>query len=220
MGSFIILDNVGYTYPDNNFSIKDISIDFHMGKCAGLIGANGCGKTTLSKIIAGLISPQYGRVLIDGEDTAKKSLAWIGSRIGYLFQEPSHQIFAPIVNEEISFALTLKGMSKEAAEELTAEMLARFDLTQIANNSTLRLSRGEKQRLALAAILANKPSYIVLDEPTTGLDQSRREMLSRTIDQLLFDGIGIILISHDLAFVNRHVDRIFKMKDGVIYDEA
>lgn len=220
MGSFITLDNVGYTYPDSSFSIKDISIDFHTGKCTGLIGANGCGKTTLSKIIAGLISPQYGRVMIDGEDTAKKSLAWIGSRIGYLFQEPSHQIFAPIVNEEISFTLTLKGMSREAAEALTAEMLARFDLTQLANNSTLRLSRGEKQRLALAAILANKPSYIVLDEPTTGLDQSRIEILSRTLDQLLQDGIGIILISHDLAFVNRHVDRIIKMKDGVIYDEA
>jgi len=220
MSSFITLDNILYTYPDSSFSIQDISIDFQIGKCTGLIGANGCGKTTLSKVIAGLIRPQSGRVLIEGEDTAKKPLAWIGSKIGYLFQEPSHQIFAPIVNEEISFALTLKGMSKEDADKLTAEMLQRFDLTKVANNSTLRLSRGEKQRLALAAILANKPSYIVLDEPTTGLDQNRREMLSRTIDQLLRDGIGIILISHDLAFVNRHVNRIIKMKDGGIYEES
>lgn len=191
-----------------------------MGKCTGLIGANGCGKTTLSKLIAGLIRPQTGKILIDGEDAAKKSLAWIGSKIGYLFQEPSHQIFAPFVHEEISFVLTLKGMSKEAAKELTAEMLDRFDLTQVADNSTLRLSRGEKQRLALAAMLANKPSYIVLDEPTTGLDYSRREILSKTIDQLLRDGIGIILISHDLTFINRHADKIIKMKDGGIYDEV
>ena len=209
------LMDVHYTYPGNDgFSLAIQELSFPAGECSAVCGHNGSGKTTLGKLISGILRPSAGRVLLDGEDTSGWSIGKIGGKVGYLFQEPSRQIFAPTVIEEITFPLLLKNMDRGEANKLARSILVRFEMEKLENATTYTLSRGEKQRLAIAAMLVHDPIFIVLDEPTTGLDSRRKELLGGMIQQLVEKGIGILLISHDSAFLGKHAGSIFRMSEG------
>jgi energy-coupling factor transport system ATP-binding protein len=211
----VSLINVRYAYPrDSGFSLEVPDLSFPAGECAAICGHNGSGKTTLGKLVAGLLRPSRGSVLLGNEDTAGWPLGKIGGRVGYLFQEPSRQIFAPTVLEEITFPLVLKGMDKGEAVELARSMLARFEMGQLENAVTFTLSRGEKQRLAIVAMLVTNPGFLVLDEPTTGLDARRKGILGVMLRQLLEQNVGILLISHDAAFVKEYACRLHRMAEG------
>jgi energy-coupling factor transport system ATP-binding protein len=209
--------NVHYAYPrDNAFSLEVPELSFSAGECAAVCGHNGSGKTTLGKLIAGLLRPLRGNVLLENEDIAGWPLGKIGGRVGYLFQEPSRQIFAPTVLEEITFPLELKGMEEGQAAELARSMLARFEMGPLENAVTFTLSRGEKQRLAIVAMLVTNPGFLVLDEPTTGLDARRKGILGAMLRQLIEQNVGILLISHDAAFVNEYASRVHRMAEGKV----
>ena len=213
----VSLVNVRYAYPlDSAFLLEVPAISFFAGECAALCGHNGSGKTTLGKLIAGLLRPLGGSVLLENEDIAGWPLGKIGGRVGYLFQEPSRQIFAPTVLEEITFPLVLKGMDEKQAAELARSMLTRFEMGPLENAVTFTLSRGEKQRLAIVAMLVTKPAFLVLDEPTTGLDARRKDMLGAMLGQLLEQNVGILLISHDSAFVKEYASRVYTMAEGKV----
>ena len=182
------------------------------GACAALTGPNGSGKTTLGKLLCGLLKPQSGAVLFDGEDTARWSLGRRGQRIGYLFQEPGRQLFAPTALEDLTFTQELLGIPPEQAKARAMELLSRFELDALAQRGVLTLSRGEQQRLAICGLLLNKPQALVLDEPTTGLDARRREILAGVIREVLRDGVSVLLISHDMAFVRAHAQREVRME--------
>ena len=211
----VSLVNVRYAYPgDSAFSLDVQGLSFSAGECVAMRGNNGSGKTTLGKLIAGLLRPLRGSVLLGNEDIAGWPLGKIGGRVGYLFQEPSRQIFAPTVLEEITFPLVLKGMDEGEAVELARSMLARFEMGQLENAVTFTLSRGEKQRLAIVAMLVTNPGFLVLDEPTTGLDARRKGILGALLRQLLEQNVGILLISHDAAFVKDYASRLLWMAEG------
>ncbi|MDR1802354.1 MAG: energy-coupling factor ABC transporter ATP-binding protein [Treponema sp.] len=211
----VSLVNVRYAYPrDSAFSLEVPALSFSAGECAAICGHNGSGKTTLGKLIAGLLRPLRGNVLLENEDIAGWPLGKIGGRVGYLFQEPSRQIFAPTVLEEITFPLVLKGMEESEAVELAHSMLARFEMGPLENAVTFTLSRGEKQRLAIVAMLVTNPGFLVLDEPTTGLDARRKGILGAMLRQLLGQNVGILLISHDTAFVKEYASRVHRMAEG------
>ena len=213
----IRFENVQYAYPGNSVFLLDAPrLSFAFGTCAAIRGHNGSGKTTLGKLVAGLLRPSRGRVFVGETDMTDWPLAKIGSQVGYLFQEPSRQIFAPTVMEEITFPLTLKGMDKQRARELALSMLAQFEMAPLAEATTFTLSRGEKQRLAIAAMLVNHPSFLTLDEPTTGLDTRRKGILGDMIKRLTDQGVGILLISHDAAFVREHAAIVYHMEKGKI----
>ncbi|MCL2503157.1 MAG: energy-coupling factor ABC transporter ATP-binding protein [Coriobacteriia bacterium] len=211
----VSLIDVRYAYPGSGaFSLDVPQLSFAAGVCTAVCGHNGSGKTTLGKLAAGLLRPSQGSVLLEDEDIAEWPLGRIGKQVGYLFQEPTRQIFAPTVLEEITFPLTLNGMEEEQAQELARTMLARFEMEPLADATTFMLSRGEKQRLAIAAILVNRPSFLVLDEPTTGLDARRKGILGRMINTLAEQGVGILLISHDAVFVRRYAGVTYRMAEG------
>jgi energy-coupling factor transport system ATP-binding protein len=211
----VSLVNVRYAYPgDSAFSLDVQGLSFSAGECVAMRGNNGSGKTTLGKLIAGLLRPLRGSVLLGNEDIAGWPLGKIGSRVGYLFQEPSRQIFAPTVLEEITFPLVLKGMDEGEAVELARSMLARFEMGPLENAVTFTLSRGEKQRLAIVAMLVTNPGFLVLDEPTTGLDARRKGILGAMLRQLLERNVGILLISHDEKFVKEYASRLLWMAEG------
>ena len=213
----VSLVNVRYAYPrDRAFSLEVTGLSFSVGECTAICGHNGSGKTTLGKLAAGLLRPLRGSVLLENEDIAGWPLGKIGGRIGYLFQEPSRQIFAPTVLEEITFPLVLKGMEEERAAELARAMLARFEMEPLENAVTFTLSRGEKQRLAIVAMLVTKPGFLVLDEPTTGLDARRKGILGAMLRQLLEQNVGILLISHDTAFVEEYASGVHRMAEGKV----
>ena len=214
------LKKICFTYPSKSnrqtFSLK--VEDFAPGNCTAIMGDNGSGKTTLGKLAAGILKPNSGSVLYNDENIASWSLGEIGKLIGYLFQEPSRQLFAPYPLEEITFPLQLKGMPKAEAESKAMELIKRFELESILNNTTYLLSRGEKQRLAIAAILINKPRFFILDEPTTGLDNRRRKILIHTLHQLMSDKIDILIISHDKSFAEELGAEIRYMDGGRLCD--
>jgi len=209
------ITDVNFKYPQNDeFHLEIPALSLYKGECASICGRNGCGKTTLGKMVVGLLRPASGKVLLDGEDISDWELGKIGKHIGYLFQEPGRQIFAPTVLEDVAFPLILNGMDSGAAQTLARSILARFDMQDLENATTYTLSRGEKQRLAIAGILINNPDLLILDEPTTGLDLHRKLILSDVLQQLLRDGAGVLLISHDVAFVRDLSPTVYLIEEG------
>ena len=165
-------------------------------------------------------SQTYGRSCQDQQQGYKGfELSEVGATIGYLFQEPERQLFAPTVWEEVSFVMEIKGVPKETIDIEVGRILKQFHLSELGEASPFLLSRGEKQRLALAAIMVNNPSFFILDEPTTGLDMERKDVLSGILNSLLERGTGMIIISHDHKFVAKHADRVIEISGGeVVYD--
>ena len=212
----IEIKNLTFEYPGKGFRLRGVNFAMDAGEAVALAGPNGSGKTTLGKLLCGLLKPQSGAVLFDGEDTAKWSLGRRGQRIGYLFQEPARQLFAPTVLEDLTFTQELAGIPLEEAEARAMALLARFELDALAGRGTLTLSRGEQQRLAICGLLLSKPGALVLDEPTTGLDARRREILDGVIREVLQDGTSVLLISHDAAFTQKIASREVKMCDLLI----
>jgi len=216
---YIKLDDVSFAYKKGVPVIGGLSLKLYKEQFTAITGLNGSGKTTLGKLMTGILRPQIGRVFVCGRDSTEMKLGEIGQRIGYLFQNPSLQIFAPSVREEISFALELKGESKGEIQEKVSRSLKDFDLSHLADAFPFRLSRGEQQRLAIAAVLINSPGFLILDEPTTGLDMERRRALSKILDGLRNKGIGMAVISHDRAFISRLADRTIRMHGGEIVED-
>ncbi|MDZ7837616.1 MAG: CbiQ family ECF transporter T component [Actinomycetota bacterium] len=200
MLAFIEMDNVWFGYDSQNLVISGLDLEFERGFTT-ITGPNGSGKTTLGKLMAGILKPQKGRVLIDGLESRSLSLGKIGTRIGYLFQNPELQIFSTAVAEELSFVPRLQGVDEEIIEQEAFRWLKMFGLEHKWDSQTFNLSYGQKQRLALAALMINEPSYLILDEPTTGLDMVNRELLIQILTDLKARGVGIAVISHDEDFV-------------------
>ncbi|MGV8905789.1 MAG: energy-coupling factor ABC transporter ATP-binding protein [Acetobacterium sp.] len=220
MNGYIELKDVSYTYPKSGFSIKKLNLSLKQGEITGIIGSNGSGKTTIGKIMMGIVKPTAGAIEIDGLDASSLKLSDRGAKIGYAFQNPDRQLFAASVFEEITFPLEIKGMSKCEAKKKAEALLYKFDLWQLKGRIPMRLSRGEKQRLVLASILAQKPGYLILDEPSTGLDRDRRQLLYCLLKNLSNEGIGMAVITHDLQFIKEYTDRIITMGEGrVIKDD-
>jgi len=199
-GLTLCLEEIRFAYPagENNFSL--FIEHFSPGVCTALLGRNGSGKTTLGKLAAGILKPNSGRVTYDGQDISGLPPGKIGRMAGYLFQDPARQIFAPYPLEEIAFPLELRGMPKPEAEEITRRLIREFELEDITGNATYTLSRGEKQRLAIAGMMACEPRYLILDEPTTGLDRRGRDILTETLRRLMERGVGMLLMTHDRGF--------------------
>ncbi|MGD9475694.1 MAG: energy-coupling factor ABC transporter ATP-binding protein [Eubacteriaceae bacterium] len=220
MEDYIKLAKISYTYPKGKFGLQDIDLNLRRGEITGISGHNGSGKTTLGKVIMGILMPDSGELYIDGIDGRDLKLWKRGSKIGYVFQNPDRQLFAATVLDEIIFPLEIKGVEKKEALECAMALLERFKLTHLKNKVPMRLSRGEKQRLVLAAVLAQQPGYLMLDEPSSGLDRDRKNELYQLLQELRHDGTGIAVISHDQPFINDQTDRVIKMEDGRIVENG
>lgn len=219
MNNYIALKGV-QCYLDKTKILNNINLTIGNKEWVSIIGPNGSGKTTLSKVIMGMVKHSHGTVTIDGQTVNEMTLAEIGQKIGYLFQNPGKQIFTPTVYEELSFAYEYNSnLNTDHKEKAINEILDIFDLKKLKHKSNYFLSPGEKQRLALASILINKPEFLILDEPTTGLDSKRKETLSNLLKRYE-NRLGILLISHDLDFVKKHAHRTLLMESGCITGEV
>ncbi|MDK2866573.1 MAG: energy-coupling factor transport system ATP-binding protein [Clostridiales bacterium] len=217
--SYITFKEVSYRVQGKNL-FQNVNLALARGSFTTLVGANGAGKTTFSKMIIGMVKPSEGTVLLDQKNVNDYKMYEIGNKVGYLFQNPNVQIFSPTVREELGFALKYKGIAETVIEAKTEKMIDRFMLRHTLETPAYHLSQGEKQRLALATILMNDPTYLVLDEPTTGLDQKRRQVLSEVLQQIHAEGIGILLISHDYAFIRKMPTDVLSIQNGGIAYET
>lgn len=214
--TYIELEHVSFHYVQGKEIIKNVNIAFKQNEFTAIVGPNGSGKTTIGKLMMGILKPTSGNVFIYGEDSRNMTLGQIGKRVGYLFQNPERQIFAPTVKEEIAFPVEFKGHPKGEVDKKVEEILQFFHLDHLKDSFPFTLSHGEKQRVALAGIFINSLPYFILDEPTTGLDMERKKILSQILQKFKKQGIGMAVISHDLSFVYEHADRIIEISRGEI----
>ena len=208
------LQKAQFTYPKSQFKVICEDLELRAGETTLFTGKNGSGKTTLLKLCCGILRPDTGSLNILGEDAGKWPLGRIGKSIGYLFQEPSHQLFTATVWDEMTFVGSILGEGTDVLQERALSLLQRFNLIDLIERSIYHLSRGEKQRLAIAAILMQKISYLILDEPTTGLDKANRNTLYGFIDSMLNDGVGVAVITHDTQIISRYSGRRITMDNG------
>ncbi len=213
--------NIHYRYAGNPHPLlRGIDLELNKGQCLAILGRNGSGKTTLSKILMGIYKPERGNVIIDGLPLEELSLARTGEKIGYLFQNPSRQLFCTSVEEEITFALKYKNLQPAEISRRLEASLEFFHLSHLRHQFPFTLSQGERQRLALASIMVLNPPYFILDEPTTGLDSSRKLELGQYLDNLLEQKQGILIISHDRSFVYSLAHEIKELKHGQLQEVA
>jgi energy-coupling factor transport system ATP-binding protein len=208
--------DVSYSYPDGTRALENINLSIYQSECVAFIGENGSGKTTLSKIIKGLLSPDRGQVQLydnagDGRVVPDRS-----KKIGYLFQNPDHQIVTDRVDKEI--AVGLADLPVAQCKERTQKALEMVGLSRYAQCDPCTLSRGERQRLAVASILAMEPKILIFDEPTTGQDYPHLMAIMNFMEQLRMSGKTILMITHDHALARAFADRIIVMKQGKIMD--
>ncbi|NLX62959.1 MAG: ABC transporter ATP-binding protein [Tissierellia bacterium] len=216
----IELRQVTFQYERGKRIFENISIKIEKDETTALLGPNGSGKTTLGKLMVGVLRPSKGQVYIFNKDSSKMAISEIGSKIGYLFQNPEKQFFTNSVYEELSFVLRTKKYHEDYIKEKVDKILNTFQLQGLERQAPFLLSQGEKKRLALAAILINKPDYLILDEPTLGLDGRRKEILLDTLSKLKKQGIGMTIISHDDNFVKAIGDRLIGLSRGeIVYDQ-
>jgi energy-coupling factor transport system ATP-binding protein len=205
-----------YTYPTGLEALKGISLTVNDGEFLAVMGQNGAGKTTLVKHFNGLLKPTKGEVLVDGVSTRDVSVAQLARNVGFVFQNPDHQLFSETVEEEITFALRNFGFEKAVIEKQVDWALNLLDVTQYRKTSPFMLSGGERKRVALASILAWDPQVIILDEPTIGQDHQQKEKLQQFILQLNAQKKTVIVVTHDVEFVAECSPRVILMSQGKI----
>lgn len=219
--SFIELRQVEFCYPrQSSPAVTDINLRLEKKAITAVVGPNGSGKTTLTRLIIGILPPDKGEIYLTRSPLARYTLAEVGARIGYIFQNPDLQLFCPSVAEEIAFGLSRAGQGPQWIKEKVDFFLEYFELDGYRNSFPMHLSQGEKQRLAIAAVLAHEPEYLILDEPTIGLDAFRKKQLVEYLHKVAGLGRGMLLVSHDMAFVNKLAERLISMENGRIQSDS
>lgn len=208
--SFYTVDSLSFSYPGSDRLFRNISFNIAENQHIGLIGPNGCGKTTLVKLMLGILKPREGNIYLEGKNIRNLSLSNIGKRIGFVFQNPGKQLFCPTVYQQIGFSYNYETSdSKASINERIEHYLEVFDLVKYKEASPLELSHGEKQRVALAAAMSRNVKFLILDEPTTGLDVLRKNQFSECLLSLKEEGRGYMIIGHEAKYLARYVDKLF-----------
>jgi len=210
------IHDVSYSYPDGTRALDRVNLAIHSAECVALIGQNGSGKTTLAKCIAGLMRPSAGSVVISSRNGSAGSAR--PPTIGYLFQNPDHQIVTDRVDREV--AIGLFHLPASTREHRVRQALARVNLSHLALRDPCTLSRGERQRLAVASVLAPDPEIIIFDEPTTGQDPDNLDAILRELELFRNQGRTILMVTHDHGLAQAFADRIIRMEAGRISQDS
>lgn len=219
MKPVIEINNLSYSYDNSEPTLKNIQLKVAEGEFIALVGQNGAGKTTLVKHLIGLIKPKQGEVKVCGCDVKNTRISQLAKQVGFVFQNPDHQIFHDTVEKEVAFGLKNLGLPKEDINALVTNALKSVGLEQQADMYPPKLSRGQRQRVALASVLAMKPQVIILDEPTTGQDYQERQQIMELVGELNSQGHTVIFITHDMSLVAQYARRVIILSRGrVILD--
>lgn len=206
----IELNKITFNYFDGTRVLEDFNFEINLGERIGLVGHNGCGKTTVFKIIMGLLQPQKGEVIIfNKERQTKKDFLEVREKVGYLFQDSDNQLFCPTVEEDIAFGPLNLGKDKQEAIDIVHETLKLVGMEGYEKKVTYNLSQGEKKIISFAAVLAMEPEVLLLDEPFASLDE---DAVERMIDILNRISQSFVLVSHNKELLNQVINKSFYMK--------
>jgi energy-coupling factor transport system ATP-binding protein len=215
----IVVENLKFGYAFGPTILNGINLTIGPGEFAAIIGQNGSGKTTLAKLIVGLLEPSGGRIMLGGRDRASLPIAATAHEAGYVFQNPDHQIFAATVEDEVAFGPRNFGLDAAEVMRRCDEVLQAVNLSGQRGADPFLLSKGERQRLAVASVLALQPRVLILDEPTTGLDYREQRRMMALVSELNRSGIAIVMITHTPWLVAEYARRVILMRHGnILYD--
>ncbi|MCI8638112.1 MAG: ABC transporter ATP-binding protein [Coprococcus sp.] len=210
--------NLSFRYPTaEKMTLKNINLDIYKGEFFAIVGHNGSGKSTLMKNLLGILYPTEGEVIINGQNTKEVEISKLILDIGYVFQNPDNQLFCNSVREEIEFGLKNNKYPQDEIDKLTDRALEIVGLTDRQKEHPFSLSRGQRQRLAVATMLVSNPRIIMLDEPTTGLDEKDLRGILQLMQELIeyHDGT-LIMVTHDMEVVAKYATRVVVVDDGQI----
>jgi energy-coupling factor transport system ATP-binding protein len=207
----IKLTGASHTYKGGVTGCQPLNFSLKKGDFTAVIGQNGSGKSTMLKLIEGLVKPSTGSVELFGTPMTKKNVGELRRQIGFLFQNPDDQIFCSSVKDEISYVLKNKNLNEQAQEQKIQEILALIGLEGLEEMHPQRLSRGQRQLLALGSVVINDPELIIADEPTSGLNASQSQVVMEKLARLSRQGVSILLVTHDLAEARDFANRVVVM---------
>ena len=216
----ISVKDLSFSYEDGTQALKGVTFTIKQGECVGLIGQNGAGKSTVSKIISGLYKKFQGEAKVNGMDLRdKKVIQKIPCYVGYVFQNPDNQIFMRKVYDEVAYGLKNLKVPQQEIDQRVKEALKSVGLLSKIDEDPMFLGKGEKRRLTVASILAMNPKIMIVDEPTTGQDFRMSEDIMCLLEELNKAGTTILVITHDMTLVSEHTKRVIVMHNGaVLYD--
>lgn len=214
--AIVSIRGLKFTYPDGTRALDGIGLDICQGEYLAIIGQNASGKTTLVKHLVGLLKPTEGDVKVFGKSTLKTKTTELATRIGYVYQNPDHQLFCKTVYEECAYGLQNLGLGAEEIRTKVREVLARVGLEGFDETDTFLLGKGQRQRLAVAASLVMGPEVMIVDEPSTGQDMKQSEGIMGLLDSLNREAKTIVIVTHNMRLVAEHAKRVVVMMRGKI----
>jgi energy-coupling factor transport system ATP-binding protein len=205
-----------HTYPNGVNALQGIDLEINLGEMVAIIGQNGSGKTTLAKHFNGLLMPTGGDIRVNDIPTSEQGIFKLGQRVGYVFQNPDHQIFSEFVFDEVAFSPRLRNVPEDEVKERVSEALEAVGLVGYEQEDPFSLTKSGRQRVAVAAVLAIQPDVLILDEPTTGLDYREQRSMMDMVKRLNERGSTTIFITHHMWVVAEYAQKVFVIKDGKI----
>lgn len=212
----IVCERLTHVYRGGVTALRDVDLTVRKGEIVGIIGQNGAGKTTLVKHFNGLLKPSAGRVLVSGVDTRNESVQSLSRHVGYVFQNPNHQLFAKTVRDDLRFGPANLGMSPGEVTRRVDEAVEFFGLHEVLDKHPYRLSFPLRKLVGLASIFTMKPEVFVLDEPTTGQDHRGVKLIGKLMKRLRDEGYTVVAVSHDMILMAEYCDRVVVVHDGRI----
>lgn len=208
-------DDVWFAYG-NRQVLRGTSLSLEAGETVALLGPNGVGKTTLTKLVVGLLHPDRGAVSVCGRSTQDRKPEQLARQVAYVFQHPDQQLFARSVSDEVAFAPRLRALHTDDVDALVRDALRRTGLESVAEEHPFDCPPAQRKLVALAAALAQQPQLLVLDEPTQGLDRSGVARVVDVVRGLSATGVAVLAVTHDPALVAEAFDRSLVLEGGRI----
>ena len=217
------IENLTYEYSDGTLALDEISLSFDRAERIALLGTNGSGKTTLLNHLNGILKPTSGTIIFDGSPLKydAKSLLSLRKRVGFVFQDPNDQLFAPTVKQDVAFGPLNLGYSPDKVKTIVEQALETVKISELAEKPPHFLSLGQKKRVALAGVLAMEPEVIIMDEPTSNLDpRATSEILHLLLQLNKEKGITLLLATHDVDMVPLFATKLYILNKGKLVSEG
>ena len=223
--SFISLDNISFSYSDIESgqpyknAVDGVSLNIEKGEFVALLGHNGCGKSTVAKHLNAMLLPDKGKVYVDGDDTSDENKTYdIREKVGLVLQNPDNQLVASVVEEDVAFGPENLGIPPKEIRQRVDDALKAVDMYDYREHAPLKLSGGQKRRVAIAGVLAMNPKVLILDEPTAGLDPKGRDRILGQIQEYQQDQKNTVLIvSHSMEDVVKFAKKVLVMNQSKVF---